>query len=309
MSNLLDSFPTLNENLIEKSGYKINQIEVSYLKDGIKRKLQLNPINDKQYVLDDEYDSWMPIKDNLNINIQCAILDKNTLFNEEYGLANKKSKLGIAINYYCRKTNKNVSEKIAEVKYDAREPKLNFSINLSFDKGELADKIGIKILLYLDKSYENDMFASSSGAILGIYSQLEIFIEGKGSIFPIKISDDKNKPLWFAEFNFSDISEELFEENNVCLYLNKAHKDYKFLSAEGTTISPLMKEIISEFIALFIDDIIHKENIENICSIDYEEEQAIGNVAKYWLKFFNIEITNFNDMLYSIKCAIDNLID
>ena len=56
-------------------------------------------------------------------------------------------------------------------------------------------------------------------------------------------------------------------------------------------------------------DIIRKYNIENICSSEYEEEQAIGNVAKYWIKFFNIKTTTFNDMLCSVKKAVDNLIN
>ena len=70
-----------------------------------------------------------------------------------------------------------------------------------------------------------------------------------------------------------------------------------------------MKEIISEFIALFIEDILNKANIENICSSEYEEEQAIGNVAKYWIKIFDIKTTTFNDMLCSVKKAVDNLIN
>jgi|GEM_PF-2659417 hypothetical protein len=309
MSNLLESFPTLNENLIEKSGYKVNNIKINYCKNDSNRNLELTPINDKQYYLDDEFGAWTALEDNLNINMECTIMDKNVLFDEDYGISSKKSVLGIAVNYYCKKTNKNISKKIIEIKYDEDEPKLNFNINLEFNKGELADKIGIKILLYLDKSYNYDMFANNSGTILGIYNELEIYLEGKGSLFPIKIANENNKPLWFAEFNYIDPHEELFEEENVCLYLNKANNDYKFLNAEGTAISPLMKEIISEFIALFIEDILNKDNIENICSSEYEEEQAIGNVAKYWIKIFDIKTTTFNDMLCSVKKAVDNLIN
>lgn len=309
MSNLLESFPTLTNNLIEKSGFKINEIKINYMKNDMIRKLELTPIERNQYFLDDEYGAWTPLENNLNIDIECTIQNKNSLFNEEYGVANKNSILGIAINYYCRKTNKNISKKITEITYNENEPKLDFDINLTFDKGELSDKVGIKIILYVDKSYENDIFANSSGTVLGIYQELEIFIEGKGSLFPIKIIDDKNKPLWYSEFNFIDINEDLFEENNICLYLNKAHKNFKNLNAEGTTITPLMKEIVSEFIALFIEDVINKENVKNICDFDYEEEQAIGNVAKYWINFFDIRVNEFKDILFSVKTAIDTLID
>ena len=211
MSNLLESFPTLTNNLIEKSGFKINEIKINYMKNDMIRKLELTPIERNQYFLDDEYGAWTPLENNLNIDIECTIQNKNSLFNEEYGVANKNSILGIAINYYCRKTNKNISKKITEITYNENEPKLDFDINLTFDKGELSDKVGIKIILYVDKSYENDIFANSSGTVLGIYQELEIFIEGKGSLFPIKIIDDKNKPLWYSEFNFIDINEDLFE--------------------------------------------------------------------------------------------------
>lgn len=81
------------------------------------------------------------------------------------------------------------------------------------------------------------------------------------------------------------------------------------MNAEGTTITPLMKEIVSEFIALFIEDVINKENVKNICDFDYEEEQAIGNVAKYWINFFDIRVNEFKDILFSVKTAIDTLID
>lgn len=309
MSNLLESFPTLTDNLIEKSGFKINEIKIGYIKNNTTRKLELTPIEKDQYFLDDEYGTWTPLENNLNINIDCTIQDKNVLFNEEYGVSNKNSILGIAINYYCRKANKNISKKITEINYNEDESKIDFNINLDFEKGELADKLGIKFILYVDKSYENDIYANNSGTVLGTYKELEIFIEGKGSIFPIKIIDDKNKPLWYAEFSYMDINEDLFEENNICLYLNKYHKDFRNLNAEGTTITPLMKEIVSEFIALFIEDVISKENVENICNTEYEEEQLIGNVAKYWISFFDIRVNEFKDILFSVKSAVDNLID
>lgn len=310
MSNLLESFPTLNNNLIEKSGYKVNQIMINYMKNKAIRDLELMPIDDKQYYyLDDSFGSWTPEEDNLNINMECSILDKNILFNEDYGIANKKSVLGIAVNYYCRETNKNISKNIIEVKYDKDNPRLKFNINLKFNKGELAGILGINILLYLKNSYENDIFANNSGTVLGIYSKFEISLEGNGSIFSIKIANNKNKPLWFAEFNFTNVYEDLFESSNTCLYLNRAHPDYKSLNAEGTTISPLMKEIISEYIALFIEEVLTYENAEDICSTKYEEEQAIGNVAKYWLEFFNVKTISFKDILYSIKNMVDKLID
>ena len=309
MSNLLESFPTLTNNLIEKSGFKINEMKINYIKNGTIRKLELTPIDGNQYFLDDEYGTWTPLENNLNFSFECTIQDKNSLFNQENGVANKNTILGIAINYYCRKTNKNISKKIAEIIYNENEPKMDFDINLTFGKGELADKVGMKIILYVDKSYENDIFANISGTVLGTYQELEIFVEGKGSLFPIKIIEDKNKPLWYVEFNYIDIYEDLFEENNICLYLNKAHKDFKNLNTEGTTISPLIREIISEFIALFIEDVTHKETVENICNFDYDEEQAIGNVAKYWINFFDIRLNEYKDILFSVKKVVDTLID
>ena len=91
MSNLLESFPTLTDNLIEKSGFKINEIKIGYIKNSTTRKLELTPIEKDQYFLDDEYGTWTPLENNLNINIDCTIQDKNVLFNEEYGVSNKNS--------------------------------------------------------------------------------------------------------------------------------------------------------------------------------------------------------------------------
>ena len=54
MSNLLESFPTLTNNLIEKSGFKINEIKINYMKNDMIRKLELTPIERNQYFLDDE---------------------------------------------------------------------------------------------------------------------------------------------------------------------------------------------------------------------------------------------------------------
>ena len=91
MSNLLESFPTLTNNLIEKSGFKINEIKINYMKNDMIRKLELTPIERNQYFLDDEYGAWTPLENNLNIDIECTIQNKNSLFNEEYGVANKNS--------------------------------------------------------------------------------------------------------------------------------------------------------------------------------------------------------------------------
>ena len=80
MSNLLESFPTLNENLIEKSGYKVNNIKINYCKNDSNRNLELTPINDKQYYLDDEFGAWTALEDNLNINMEETEIGEDVKF-------------------------------------------------------------------------------------------------------------------------------------------------------------------------------------------------------------------------------------
>ena len=76
-----------------------------------------------------------------------------------------------------------------------------------------------------------------------------------------------------------------------------------FLSSLNLTTDSLQKERICDQLDKIEKQILLDTNTE------YEEEQLIGNVAKYWISLFDIRVNEFKDILFSVKSAVDNLID
>lgn len=308
MSNLLESFPTVDSKLIEKMEYKIENVFFEYEKNGEARNLAMTPAGDNIYYLDDEYSSWNPLENNLKIIISIKISNKNILFDSKEGIQDENSTIGVALNYYCRKTNLNYSKKIGTIKRD-EENEIIIDEIICFEKGKLADKLGVKIELFLENDNNSKVFANKSGTILGSLTSFLVMLEGKGSTFPIKIINENNDLLWSAHFDFEDVFEEKFSSDTVCLYLNSGHKDFKYLDTEGGNITPLMKEIITEFLMLFINKIIEQGNdLNEVCSYEYDEIDSIGNIVKFWVNSFDIDTNSIENILSSTKKKVDELI-
>lgn len=311
MNNLLEAFPMLDDELKENLDFSIEATHVYYNFENNIRNLSMIPINNDTYhcYLDDEYGVWNPLEHNLNITLHILLKNKNILFDASHGIADSKSILGLAITWYCKKTNQIETKHLQDILLeDKNEIAIDYTLN--FKEGELANQLSYKLIIYLKDVSLNNSFLQNTGMILGDLEEYTITLEGDGSIFPIELFENNKEILWRASFNYTDIYEDEFNKDNICLYLNQIHKDYFNLNIdENGKLSPLMKEVLSNFFFLFMKDLEEKGvNLNELSKADYSEiENSIANVAKYWISYLNIDFSSSLNMAMSIRKSINLL--
>ncbi len=310
MSNILAPFPTLNEELLERIQVEVDFINVFYHFGDSRKELNIVLNDEDEYYIEDDEDIWNPLDNDINFNIRLRVNNKNVLFDENEGIINKNAILGIAFSWMSKKSNQTKTFPIAEIRLD-NENAVVTHIQETIKKAELKRKIDFKIILYVKHiSEEYNYYNQAVGTVLGNIWESSINLEGDGSSFPVEVIQDKNQLLWKAKFNFNDIFEDEFNKDNICLQLNKSHKDFPSLNIDSEECSPLMKEIISEFIYLLMCELKELEidlNIFNEYQVD-PESSNIANVVKMWISLFKIDFSTNYNMIQSIKKGINNVI-
>ena len=308
MSNILTSYPILNDELRESLDYRIDISRVTYKKSGVENKLELKINQENEFYIEDEALNWNPLEHNIKFDINIIFNNKNILFDEYIGLVDADAKIGIALTWFCKSTNQIKTIPIGELnEFDLNYYENNFQ--LEFDAGELKDKINLKFILFLKELGINSYIGQRKGCVFGELDEFVINLEGDGSVFPIEIIQDKKQLLWMAKFKYDEIREDLFNKEHVCLYLNKAHKDFLSLNLEAEELSPMLKEILANFIYMFLIDL--KENHVNLDEILTNqndcEEYSIASVVCRWVQEFNIDLSSSYKMQESIRRCINDI--
>lgn len=308
MSNILTSYPILNDELKELLDYKIEINRVCFNELNVEKILELKSNQENELYVEDENATWNPLNFNVIFNISIKINNKNILFDEYQGIADNDSKIGIALTWYCKSTNQIKTESIGEITaYDFNYYENN--LKLEFNKGDLKDKVNLKFILFLKELGTNPYNGQRKGCVLGELEEFAVNLEGDGSVFPIEIIQDKTQLLWIAKFKYDEIREDLFNKEHVCLYLNKAHKDFSNLNLESEELSPMLKEILANFIYMFLMDL--KENHvdleEIINNSESWDEFSIASIVCRWIHEFDIDLTSNYKMHESIRKCINEV--
>lgn len=313
MSNRIESFPMLNENIVSELNINLNSLEAKYSFNNMTNKLEFmkDEESNNEFILDNN-GIWTSNTHNLHILGELEISNYNILF-EEHKLAKKETILGIALTYISPSSTKTYTKPIGEITYSENdENKINFT--LDFEPGELSSILCLKFSIYVKKDDSNDnisIFARQAGIVLGEIYNCNLVIEGQGSEFPIVTIESQESPLWDMEVDFETL-DDIFSIDTICLKINKAHKDFSKLGVDKISGNNnlIWKEMLSSF---FTNLFIVSNEIESLENL-FDEEPADGTVGgflKIQLMQFNIsskELKNPTILSAKIRKGLDNLV-
>jgi hypothetical protein len=238
-----------------------------------------------------------------------SISNINALFNE-YPIASHDTVLGIAMTVYCKLSKINFTKPIGELKYNQHNETCNFDYNFYFPAKSLNQSINIEFSIYVKEcNSTTGPFATIVGANLGTIKTFEIKIEGSGSIFPIKIIEDINKPLWSMNINYDDLNDD-FSIQSVCIKLNKAHNDFKYIGSEAIDANNyyLWKEVLAGF---FTNILLYSKDDFDLLENNEYKEGSMGNFINYIICNFQIsksDIGNPITLSEKIRLFLDKII-
>lgn len=110
------------------------------------------------------------------------------------------------------------------------ETELTFSFDSYFQPGMITKDVSLEMILYVKtpaEEIESDEqhLMNEAGVSLGTLRELSLSFKDNYASFPIKQFKSEKDPLWYLQINaWEDPAEDLFAEENVCIYLNSAYK-------------------------------------------------------------------------------------
>ena len=223
MENLF-FYPTLTEQMKESAGCSLSKYGFSYFLNGEYRDLKAKGKNTVK--LEDSWESWKIETDGLHLKREIVFEYPEVLYGKN-GIACEGAEIGVCIIWTNRKLTQ-MGTILPEAVYNSGAV-LHISFEYDFYPGEIQGDLELDTILYIKKPAENVLeseahLMNEAGVNVGL---LDIYKLDFGSIymdFPIQEVNSKNQPLWWLDIgNWMDPRQELFNEDNLCLFLNAAY--------------------------------------------------------------------------------------
>lgn len=316
MGDVLSLYPTLTSAKNAKAQILSQTIELSYNDDYDNYPLEIKDIEGVSQkfrgVIKDPRCVWYPETHNIIIRKQGRIEHPDVLFGIN-GIAAHDAILGIAGIWSSKKAD--LHGTINYGSFELKPTPFEFDRTVSLERGTVKGDIKFKLVVYLVKSgnpYPDEMhLANISGTVLGVIDEWDIILEGSGSVFPIVTVNEPRKPLWWVKYEDAcDPFQDLFDEENVEIRLNKAHPCYDDLNIEESLKgSPLFLEVISSALNIIITsvrDSVSESDWDEIVEGQNLTPGTIAEAVSYFINKLQWDISSPSALAMSIHQYFDD---
>ena len=304
MAVILEAFPKMSRNLLVKTGYNSAIYSFKYKYQGEERDLTTTTADTSTsraavLQLSDQACHWHPETSNFIISSKCTINVPFFLFGEKGLAAADGGVIGVALMWMMPDASQRGVVPIGELTQKTKGP-CEISGEIVFAPKELRGTLIIQTVLFLKEAGNpigtERYQAQQPGTILGVLDETRVIIDGNGSLFPIHEVSAPNEPLWWVRCEWDDPLEDAFVDDNFCIYLNTAHKDYSALNVnEGLKNSSLLMEILCASLQILImkvlnDDTARDATIQGSGIV----EGSVSSMVNYFLHTFKVNYDQNN---------------
>jgi len=306
LTNNISLYKKIDSNLVERAGIKFNEPKFKYYDNKIEKEINIEDSLEGPFKVNDYDIDWSPSEHNLKVSGSLTVVHPNELFGEA-GVTSKGNIIGVAAHIYSRSSNFQKKIKIGFIQQGLNE--INIPFENDFPVGSIRGSVNIKCFLYLDSINipPTPIQANKTGMILteeDLYN-LEILVDGDGSIFPIGEFSDPKGPLWDFNRFWQDASLDSFDANNVSIRLNTAHFLFPQLKGGKTTASKaLMNEIMIQSISIIINEVINIDSTDMTLA-DSATSDTILSAVKYWVDTFEVDTSSYITIMNSVRKKLE----
>lgn len=304
MAVILEAFPKLSRELLTKIGYISAEYEFYYHNHGEKLRLDTETTSSstsKTAVLQltDPVAQWHPEEYELCIDLTSIINVPVFLFGEKGLAASDGGIIGIAVMWMAPDSNSRGVIPVGEISRKSMAPYV-LHHTIRFSSKMLRGTLILQNILYVKHRGNPEGIekyqAGEPGTILGILDETRVIIDGNGSIFPIHEMASPANPLWWVTCNWSDATEDKFTDENFCIYLNSAHKDFAALNSnEGIQKSPLLLEIVCSALEILVSKVMGDPVAEQaVRTGEHMLPGSIASVVNFFIHRFDWHIDKDN---------------
>ena len=270
-------YPTLTDDLKDAAGISLQPYEYCYCVEGVEYKLT----GKGQNVIKFDDEAWKVERDGLRIRRMVVCEYPNALYGGS-GIACAGAELGICLTW----VNKSLTQMgtILPSKEYMREASKIIEFDYEFAPGLLKGDLGLTMYLYIRKPAENVLPDESSlmndeGVSVGILDEVHLdfgsmYINNDINKLKLNIAEinDKKQPMWWLELSdWSEPKEDLFNEENICIYLNTAYDSCPKMGEPIKNADVLIDIITTVYVMLFgkikdcgcLSDTVNDVNLES----------------------------------------------
>ncbi|WP_242841987.1 hypothetical protein [Lachnospira multipara] len=299
----------INEEMLKKIRFQCYPYRFYYIRDEQEYELNSEPIDGSNFVfkLEDSDGIWTPDDYCFGLKRRYTLRTYQCLFGEE-GVACNNATLGLAVVWTSGDSKQRGVITVGEITNSQKD--LEFELNYEFKEAQLRGEVEFTTIIYIKSAGtplgREEHLANEYGCILGELDKFTIMLDGNGSMFPMYEVYEPSQPLWYAKCEWDDPTYESFNEC-VSVFINKAHKNYKYLDKTKRTFDEqLLKEIIASALMLVITKLKQED--------DYWEESLIGNDLKrgsvseavyYFVNTLEWDVSSMETLSLSIRKFLD----
>ncbi|SFC00237.1 hypothetical protein SAMN04488102_102160 [Alkalibacterium subtropicum] len=280
-------YKKIDRQLLEKT--RINLDPSLTYNNGI--ETSVIEIDEDIIAINEKDEQWAPDDHELTVNLGISIEEPYRLYGRN-SVTSQQNELGIACHIYSKESHFQKTVPVGIINNTRDGKYINFSY--VFPKSSLRGNVYLEFYIYLAEIREEIPFqANKVGMILteeNLYD-LELIIDGDGSVFPMTEFEEKDGPLWKLEKHWVDANDAIFDASNVNLSLNTSHPLFEQVKKGKTRISrAMMGDIMIQAMSQIIQQVIIVEN--NDIEADDTYPNSVLAAVKYWIETFEITDTS-----------------
>lgn len=303
-NNIISLFKTLSEDMLSKLDIH-NLLTSFYYREGnIEVPLELEDQDElHSYYMGRSKNFWDPNINNLVVERSFEINNPKILFGDN-GITTDEGLLGVGVHVYSRSSNFQTTIPInVTLSNNSRSVLVEF--RHEFNPAQIKGEVDFSLFVYLknDISYV-PMFASIPGIKLGKLDSFKIIVDGDGSIFPVVEVEKLDEPLWNVIINWTDINSDSFDTDNVRIEINSKHHMYGYIYKSTKASQYLLVEIFSNALSQIIFRAVNDDDFEMDGEII---PNSIASVVIYWIQTFEVNVTSYESINYSLRKKIEPL--
>lgn len=309
MAANISLFPMITDDLIGKTRFQTSEYKFYYLRDDeeyalCSEELDNGVLNHK--IVDNE-GIWTPDDYNFCVRRQYTLRTYQCLFGEN-GIACRNASLGLALMWTSVDSKQRGVVEIGEINNTQYDLELN--LNFEFAKAQLRGVVEFTTIIYIKKSgtpsWNEEHLANNYGCILGELDKYIVKLDGTGSVFPMYEINEQGQPLWYVKCDWDDPTYDLFSES-VSIFINRAHKNYKYLDKTKRTYDEqLLKEIMASAICTIITKLKDQENYWDATTLgDDLQCGSVSEAVSYFINSLEWDVAAPESMSLSIRKFFD----
>ncbi len=243
-------YPTLTDELKDAAGISSMPYTFSYSVEGIDYKL----VGKGKSVVKFDDEAWKIERDGLRIRRR-VVVEYPDVLHGGLGIACSDAELGLCIIW----TNRSLTQMgtiLPQNEYESDSSKI-YEFDYEFAPGTLKGDLNLEMQLYIRKPAINiqsdeKSLMNDEGVTVGIIDETHLDFGNMYMEFPITEVNNKKLPMWWLELSdWSEPKEDLFNEDNLCIYLNTAYESCPRLGDTIKHADVLIDIITTAYVMLF----------------------------------------------------------